>query len=261
MAAHAIANLDLVPPLVFRITALLVFTASGFLIAPHSLIVAASAQRAQLAARTRLRAPLAVAGALAIWFAIALTIADGAHFPLPAGVPRVSLTLAALLLPIVLGIASLFGSRTLRAINAATPSPWLIWPQVYRVAGGMFLYPFLYYGVLPGGFAWPAGLGDMLTGALAPLVGMMVARDAPHARAWATLWNVLGLVDLVVAPVSALQSGAAVALIYPLALVPLFIGPPLAVLLHVFSLRNLWVARTLESPSLTATGSTRLAGV
>jgi len=241
MIADPTATLALVPPAVFRLVALAIFGMGAFLIALHSLIVASSAQRAGLAPATRVRAPIAVAGALALWFALAITLADAAHFPLGAGAPRVLITLAALIAPILAGIAVLFSSRTLRAINAATPSHWLVWPQVYRVLGGMFLYPFLYYGVLPGGFAWPAGVGDMLIGLFAPLVALGVARGTPRARTWAIVWNVLGLVDLIVAPASALATGAAVATIYPIALVPLFVGPPLAVLLHVFSLRNLLV--------------------
>lgn len=243
MIADPTASLDLIPTPVFRLVALLIFGTAAFLIALHSLIVAASAQRADLPPSTRARAPMAVAGVLALWFALAITLADAAHFPLGADTPRVLITLLALVAPIIAGIAALFSSRTLRVINAATPSHWLIWPQIYRVFGGMFLYPFLYYGVLPGGFAWPAGAGDMLVGLFAPLVALAVARGTPRARTWAILWNVLGLVDLILAPASALATGAAVAIIYPLALVPLFVGPPLAVLLHVFSLRNLLVTR------------------
>jgi hypothetical protein len=238
-----IATLDLVPPLVVRLTALLVFTLSGFMIAVHTLIVAGSAHRAELAPSTKVRAPFFVAAALAMWLAVALTIADGVHFPLPSDTVRRILTLAALLVPIVLGVASLFSSRALRAINAATPSHWLIWPQVSRLAGGIFLFPFLYYAVLPGAFAWPAGIGDMLTGAAAPFVAAAFARGTPRARTWAILWNLFGILDLIVAQVTALRTGAAVAIVYPLALVPLFLGPPLATLLHVFSLRNLWVTR------------------
>jgi hypothetical protein len=243
MIADPTASLDLVPAPVFRLVALLIFGMGAFMIALHSLIVAASAQRANLPPSTRLRAPIAVAGVLALWFALAITLADAAHFPLANDAPRVLITLIALVAPIIAGIAVLFSSRTLRAINAATPSHWLVWPQLYRVLGGMFLYPFLYYGVLPGGFAWPAGVGDMLVGLFAPLVALAVARGTPRARAWAILWNVLGLIDLIVAPASALATGAAVATIYPIAIVPLFVGPPLAVLLHVFSLRNLLVSQ------------------
>ena len=65
MTADATANLPLVPPLVFRVVGLLVFGVSGFMIALHSLIIAAAAQRADVAPSTRARAPIAIAGALA----------------------------------------------------------------------------------------------------------------------------------------------------------------------------------------------------
>jgi len=38
-------------------------------------------------------------------------------------------------------------------------SAWLIAIQTYRVAGIMFVFPFLTYGILPAGFGWPAGVG------------------------------------------------------------------------------------------------------
>jgi hypothetical protein len=53
-----------------------------------------------------------------------------------------------------------------------------------------------------------------------------------------------GTFDLIVAPTTALFFQARVLNIYPLALVPLFLGPPLGILTHVLSLRNLAVART-----------------
>jgi hypothetical protein len=42
-----------------------------------------------------------------------------------------------------------------------------------------------------------------------------------------------------VAPAAAILSHAQVIGLYPLSLVPLFIGPPLGILTHVYSLRNL----------------------
>jgi hypothetical protein len=59
-------------------------------------------------------------------------------------------------IPFVIAVIALFASRTMRTINAASPSPWLIGIQTYRVAGIMFIFPFLTYGIIPAGFAWPA---------------------------------------------------------------------------------------------------------
>ena len=86
------------------------------------------------------------------------------------------------MIPFVIAVIALFASRTMRAINAATPSAWLIGIQTYRVAGIMFIFPFLTYGIIPAGFAWPAGVGDALTGILAPVVASLVAGNRPHAR-------------------------------------------------------------------------------
>jgi len=119
-----------------------------------------------------------------------------------------------------------------------------VWAQTYRMAGAMFLYPFFYYGIVPAGFAIPAAVGDFLTGLLAPVIARAVARRTPHAWRWAVAWNVFGILDLIVAPAAALLTDAQVLGLYPLSLVPLFIGPPLGILTHVFSLRNLYSTRS-----------------
>jgi hypothetical protein len=148
------------------------------------------------------------------------------------------------LIPFAVAVIALFASKNLRSINTATPSVWLIAIQTYRFAGIMFVFPFLTYGVLPAGFAWPAGIGDAITGIFAPIVALMVAQKRPHALKWAVAWNLFGALDLIVAPAAALYFQARVLNIYPLALVPLFLGPPLGILTHILSLRNLAVART-----------------
>jgi hypothetical protein len=176
---------------------------------------------------------------LTFWFGLAMTVADRTNFPLEREDLRLWLSLLVGFGPMFFGIAVLFASKTARRVNAAMPAHWLIWAQTYRMAGLMFLFPFLYYGLVPAAFAIPAGLGDFVTGALAPFVGLAVARRRPHAIKWATAWNIFGLLDLIVAPAAAILSGAQVIGLYPLSLVPLFIGPPLGILTHVYSLRNL----------------------
>jgi len=140
--------------------------------------------------------------------------------------------------------------QRISAINTATPNAWLIAIQTYRTAGIMFVWPFLTYGILPAGFAWPAGIGDALTGIFAPIVAWMLAYNRPHALKWAVAWNLFGTLDLIVAPATALIFQARVLGIYPLALVPLFLGPPIGILTHILSFRNLAV--TKSGPSVTA---------
>ena len=226
-----------------RGTALVIFTAAVFVIAAHTAIAAMAAQRTF--SRIRIAVPFVVAGFLAGWLAIALIVGDGANFPISLGSRRPLSGLVALI-PFVIAVIALFASKTMRAINAATPSAWLIGIQTYRVAGIMFIFPFLSYGIIPAGFAWPAGVGDALTGILAPVVAWLVARNRPHARQWAVAWNLFGMLDLIVAPATALYFQAQVLGIYPISLVPLFLGPPLGILTHILSVRNLAVAETLH---------------
>jgi hypothetical protein len=56
---------------------------------------------------------------------------------------------------------------------------------------------------------------------------------------------VFGIVDLTLAPVAAVLSRTGVIGMYPLSLVPLFVGPPMGILAHVYSIRNLLAARSL----------------
>jgi hypothetical protein len=230
-----------------RGTAFVIFTAAVFMIAAHTAIAAMAAQRPS--SKTRIAVPFVVAGFLAAWLAIAIVVGDGANFPISLESRRPLSGLVALI-PFLIAVIALFASRAMRAINAATPSAWLIGIQTYRVAGIMFVFPFLTYGIIPAGFAWPAGVGDALTGILAPVVALLVARNRPHAWQWAVAWNLFGTLDLIVAPATALYFQAQVLGIYPISLVPLFLGPPLGILTHILSLRNLAVAKTLRPDTI-----------
>jgi hypothetical protein len=244
MPTDIAAALDAIPPLTLRLAAVVVLGGCALMLAVHTLIVAGAAQRAPVTPRARIVAPLVAAGLLALWLGVALVVADAEHFPIVAdAAARVNLTFALMGIAMTIVLGLLATSRTFRAINAATPAHWLVLPQIYRLGGALFLFPFHWYGALPGGFAWPAGVGDVAVAALAPFVARALVRGTPRARTWAVLWNAVGILDLIVAPVAALANDAQVVAIYPLALVPLFLGPPLGILLHVLSLRNLWVGR------------------
>jgi hypothetical protein len=135
-----------------------------------------------------------------------------------------------------------------RALEAV-PLQWIVGVQVYRALGFIFLI--LYAGGhLPGEFAWPAGVGDVMVGLLAPMVGLAYARGSRRAAGYVRAWNLLGICDLVVAltmgvltspsPLQRLAFGAPNELVsaFPLALVPVFLVP-LSVLLHFASLNKL----------------------
>src|SRR5262249_12589455 len=187
--------------------------------------------------------PFVVAAFLASWLAIALLVGDEANFPIAMEARRAASGLVALI-PFLIAVIALFASKNLRAINAATPSAWLIAVQTYRVAGIMFIFQFLTYGILPAGFAYPTCIGDALTGIFPTLVALLVAQNRPHALKWAVAWNLFGTLDLIVAPATAVIFQARVLAIYPLALVPLFLGPPIGILTHILSLRNVASVRS-----------------
>ncbi len=141
-------------------------------------------------------------------------------------------------------------SSALRRTVAAVPLPALIGVQVYRVVGAVFVI-LLAQGRLPAHFALPAGWGDVAIGLAAPLVALALARGVRAARPVGIAWNVLGLLDLVVAvgmgtgflaPLLAPELGrvppAPAMGVFPLILVPAF-AVPVSVLLHVLALARL----------------------
>jgi len=89
------------------------------------------------------------------------------------------------------------------------------------------------------GFALFAGIGDIFIGVTAWPVSTIVKNGQMGYRFIAMMWNLLGIVDLIIAPASAVIFGNKGLNFYPLVLVPLFIGPPFSILLHIASLRNL----------------------
>lgn len=246
----------LMPTAAARGSTLFLLTLGAFMTAMHTVLIAGAAQRAPLGARARLAAPAITAAFLGAWFAVADVVADQTNFPLAEASRLLPLALLVVLAPLAAAVGALHASRTMRAINAAMPATWLIRLQLYRLAGVVFLL-FLAVHAVPAPFAITAAVGDMLTGALALPVAGLVERRGEAAFGWARAWNVLGILDLVVVPTVALLSGARVITHYPLGTIALFIGPPLGIVTHLYSLRNLSASRE-RAPSARAVGVGRV---
>ena len=103
------------------------------------------------------------------------------------------------------------------------------------------------HSILPGLFAWPAGLGDIAIGVTAPwIVVALIRRPGFVTGPIFVIWNLLGILDLVVAvSLGALNSGfvpglagemttAAMAQL-PLVLIPAYLVP-LFIMLHLAAL-------------------------
>lgn len=235
-----------------RLDAFIVFGESLFLIAWHLLLISRAASQASVSKTLQRRIPWLVGLFFATWFAVALIVADSAHFPLAQEAARRPVSALVAFIPLAIALGFLVFSKTWRSVTASIPPASLIAIQVYRVAGGMFLFPFLTYQVLPAGFAYPAGIGDMLTGLFAPIVASAVAQNRHGAFRWAVAWNLFGILDLIVAPATAVFFQARVLQLYPLALVPLFLGPPMGILTHIYSLRNLIANRQARPVAVTS---------
>jgi hypothetical protein len=169
-----------------------------------------------------------------------------------------------LLIPIIAGVVLFrrwpLAQRTLEAV----PQEWLVSVQFYRILGLIFLVLYA-SGRAPGVFAWPAGVGDVIVGLLAPAVGIAYARRSRNAVALVRAWNLLGISDLIVAvttgflsspsPLQLFAFGTPNELIsqFPLAMIPVFLVP-LSILLHLASLKKLRQTETRWQASASASG-------
>lgn len=122
--------------------------------------------------------------------------------------------------------------------------------QLFRVVGGFFIIAFL-FGQLSGYFALPAGLGDIITGIFAIFFGKVIQESSIKYKQWSYLWNLIGILDLVVAIIMGIVtnpgpfqiSSLTNAHVTPIYLLPLLIIPsfivPLALILHIISVQKL----------------------
>jgi len=75
--------------------------------------------------------------------------------------------------------------------------------QAWRVIGFVFL-PFYAVVLLPGLFAWPAGLGDVAIGLIAVVMVMRLNRNPEYIYNSGFVWfNVIGVLDFAVAVITA----------------------------------------------------------
>ena len=144
------------------------------------------------------------------WLALIFVLGARGMFVAPQGAPPLAL-LIGLLAPVSL---FLLGYRTippLREFILSADLRLIVGMQAWRWAGFGFLTLY-FYGVLPGIFAWPAGLGDMAIGVTAPLVlAALLRRPGFAASKSFVAWNLSGILDLTVA----VSIGALVPLLAP----------------------------------------------
>jgi hypothetical protein len=213
-----------------------------------------------------------------VWAAWAMTSALLAHADVLRFAPERKLP--GLVVAVITGLAVAFLITRVPPVARVLAQPDALWgltlPQVFRPVGVAFLIA-MALGRLPAVFALPAGLGDIAIGIEAAFVARALRRGTVLGRGTAlrrgtvgrrTVWlNILGLADIVVAfgigyaaapgPVRLLFSSPTTEAIstLPLVLIPTAVVP-LAVTLHVLSLRKLHAAAPSRVPAPTPVGST-----
>ena len=186
---------------------------------------------------------------LACWLVIVLILGARGAFVVPAGTPPYPIAIG-VVAPLLVFLAAAWVSSAFRSFVMAADLPLLTALQAWRFAGFGFLALFA-YGVLPGSFAWPAGLGDMAIGLTAPWVALALARRPAFAASRLfVLWNLLGILDLIAAVGTAtinqiLATGAAGEVtVAPMAQLPLLLVPAYLVpLFFIWHLTALFQAR------------------
>ena len=181
----------------------------------------------------------------AAWLALVTVLGAGGAFVTAPGTLPLPI-LIGVTAPLIVFLAAVWISRPLREFALGADLRLLTAIQAWRFAGLGFLALYA-NGVLPGAFAWPAGLGDIAIGVTAPWILLeLIRRPSFAASKTFVLWNVLGVLDLVVAVASgALGSGLATGIAgevttRPMSQLPLVLIPayfvPIFLMLHVSAL-------------------------
>jgi hypothetical protein len=186
-----------------------------------------------------------VAVTMILWLGLVILLGIQGAFVGSAGSPpgRIFLGFA---IPLAVFFAAYFGWSAFRAFVLGADLRFAAAIQAWRWVGFDFLILYA-HGVLPGLFAFPAGLGDMAVGFSAPWIVLGLVRRPSFATSRRyVIWNILGIVDLVVAvSIGAICSGFLHGLTgnvttgpmaqFPLVLIPAYFVP-VFIMLHFTAL-------------------------
>jgi hypothetical protein len=141
---------------------------------------------------------LSVTLVLTTWFLLVVSLGAFGAFVARPGKPPIPIAIG-VGVPLVLFFAWLRFSQSFREFVLSLDLRLIAGMQAWRWAGLGFLSLYA-YNVLPAIFALPAGLGDMAIGVTAPWVILGLVRQPAFAASAAFIrWNVLGILDLVMA--------------------------------------------------------------
>jgi hypothetical protein len=221
-------------------------------------------KRTQFTAPTRSTIWLSISALILAWYGLIMALAkhDVFRASLTAKSPALPLAVFA---PVLVVLWLTIRSKSMAKLVDATPLSWIVGAQFYRVLGVIFL---VLWGVgqLPWQFALPAGGGDVLVGLFAIPIALAARGGSKASSNAAIRWNVLGILDLVVAvgtgfltspgPIQLLAIGHPNLLVsrYPLAMIPAFMVP-LSFILHgicLWKLRRMAETSASKQPAIHA---------
>lgn len=185
---------------------------------------------------------------LGLWAVLVVALALNGAFDVPPDEPAMP-TLTAIAVPVLAFGAAMIFLPGFRAWALGLDPVLLTELQAWRILGGAFLIV-LFFGHLPGVFAWPAGVGDVAVGLAAPFMAMMLRRDPGFLRSRRYLaFLAFGLADFAVAitlgvssrsaevagEVTSVAMGQVPLVLIPTLAVPAFIVLHLIVLLQILT--------------------------
>jgi hypothetical protein len=165
------------------------------------------------------------------WFALVYWLASRGAFI--SGPPQRPIAVAAgFATPLLLFLATVRISPDFRRTVASISPIFLIALHAWRFIGLGFLMGYA-EGLLPGGFAWPAGLGDLFMAVTAPWIAARVAADDRFRFTTTFLvWNLLGIADFLDSLLVGTIYDTALMQRLPLVLIPTYFVP-LLTMAHV----------------------------
>jgi hypothetical protein len=134
---------------------------------------------------------------VAAWFVVVLVLGLNNFFVAPQGTAPIALLIASTT-PVVAFLLLVSLSSSIQEFALAANLKFATAVQAWRIGGYVFLILYS-YGYLPGYFAWPAGVGDIFIGVTAPYILSRLASPGFVRSKSFVIWNVLGILDLVVA--------------------------------------------------------------
>ena len=176
------------------------------------------------------------AGLIAAWLVFALSASALHLFKTDPSLPPLPLGLA-VVIPVAAFLIWFATSSGFREFALSLNPRTLTYVHSWRIAGFTFLALYA-FGLLPGIFALPAGLGDIAIGATAPWAAKKFANSS-RRRAF-MIWQFLGIADLVTAVTLGATAGlinphaapTAVMTVLPMSVIPTF-AVPLLIVLHI----------------------------